>query len=427
MKRTRKLQAYFQGYLVLLLALAAALAPTTAKADAVSDWSAIAYTVIVVNAARSAPAINVDFAYVHAAIYDAVNAIDGRYSVFAVTPATSAAGASPEAATAAAAYMVLKGLFPTQQAFLGSTYSIYIGNIPDSSAKSRGITVGTEVATAFLVLRANDGRNANVPYVFGSGSGVYQITPGAPPPPATPLNPWIAEMKPFAVLSPSQFRADGPPNLTSALWAEDFNEVKAYGGLNGSLRSPEQTEIGRFYQENPGAQMNRNIRLFAAAQGLKLADNARLFAQLYVTIADALITCWNSKFYFNFWRPVTAIRAADTDGNDLTEPDATWLPLVPTPNHPEYPAAHGSLTGALAYALEDFFGTKKLTVTLTSTSVPGVAMTQHTFTKTQDLVKEIIDARIYGGMHYRTSGVHGVVIAKKVAHWVSQHYFRPVR
>lgn len=173
--------------------------------------------------------------------------------------------------------------------------------------------------------------------------------------------------------------------------------------------------------------MNRNIRLFAAAQGLGLADNARLFAQLYVTIADSLITCWNSKFYFNFWRPVTAIRAADTDGNDLTEPDATWLPLAPTPNHPEYPAAHGSLTGALAYALEDFFGTKKITVALTSTSVPGVAMAQHTFTKTQDLVKEIIDARIYGGMHYRTSGVHGAVIAKKVANWVSKHYFRPVR
>ena len=159
MKRTRKFQPSARAHciaLVLLLAVVGILRAIPAKADAVSDWSTIAYTAIVVNAARPAPAANIDFAYVHVAIYDAVNAIDGRHSVFAVTPATSPAGASPEAATAAAAYMILKGLFPTQQVFLDSTYSIYIGNIPDSSAKSRGIAVGTEVALAFLALRAND-------------------------------------------------------------------------------------------------------------------------------------------------------------------------------------------------------------------------------------------------------------------------------
>jgi hypothetical protein len=380
-------------------------------------------------AARPAQAGFVDLAYVHVAIYDTVNAIDGRYSVFTVTPTTSAAGASPAAATAAAASTVLKALFTTPQAqtYLDAAYSSYLSSIQDGTAKTNGIAIGTEVATAFLAKRAGDGRNANVPYTFGSGPGVYQITPGAPPAPATPAVPWLAQTKPLAVESASQFRPDGPTNLTSAQWAEDFKEVKAYGALNGSQRTPEQTEIGMFYIEHPGRQLNRNIRGIATAKGLSVPDSARFFAQTYVTIADSLITCWGSKFHYNFWRPVTAIRAADTDGNDATQPDAAWLPLVTTPNHPEYPAAHGCVTGALAYSVENFFGTEKINLTLTSTSVPGVPMAQHTFTNTRDLVKEVTDARVYGGMHYQTSGVHGAAIAEKVAPWVLKNYFRPVR
>src|SRR5262249_7943024 len=157
----------------------------------------------------------------------------------------------------------------------------------------------------------------------------------------------------------------------------------------------------------PGAQQNRNVRLIALAHNLSLVDSARFFAQVYVTMADAQMTTWNSKYFYNFWRPVTAIRAGDTDDNPATEADPAWLPLVVTPGHPEYPGAHPTVTGALAYAVADFFGTKKVDVTLTSTSVPGVALAQHHFTNTDDIVKEIINARIYGGMHYRTSAVHG--------------------
>jgi hypothetical protein len=409
----------------IILALVMLL-PTGVKADAVSDWSFIANTVVVTNAARPAPGSIIDFAYVHAAVYDAVNAIDGRYTVFAVVPSTSAVGASPEAATAAAAYTVLKALYPAQQAFLDTVYANYLLSIPAGSAQTRGIAVGTEVATAFLAMRTGDGRNAIVPYVFENGPGKYQITPGAPPVPATPLFPWVAQLRPFSLQSPSQFRADGPPDLTSAQWAEDFNEVKAFGALNGSLRTPEQTAIGRFYTENPGAQTNRNIRDIAAAHGLPIADSARFFAQTYVTIADSLIACWDSKFYYNFWRPVTAIRAADSDGNPATEFDPSWSPLANTPNHPEYPAAHGCLTSGLAHSLENFFGTKDLNVTLTSTAVPGVPLAARTFARPHDMVAEIIDARIYSGFHYRTSGVHGTVIGKKVAQWVSKSYFLPV-
>jgi hypothetical protein len=400
------------------------LTPALARANVVDDWNAIAQQAIVVNAGRGGAAAVVDFAYVHIAIYDAVNAIDGRYSVFAVQPLSSPLGGSPEAAAGTAAYLTLKWMFPTQQAYLDGVYATYMAGIPSGGPKTIGTLVGTEVGNAFTALRTGDGRNATVPYFFGSGPGVYQLTPGCP---ASPVTPWLAQLKPFAIESASQFRADGPPNLTSAQWAEDLNEAKAYGSLNGSERTPEQTEIGQFYAENPGSQFGRNVRGIAIAYQLSVADSARLFAQVFVTVADSLITAWDSKYYYNFWRPLTAIRAADTDDNPATDPDPTWTPLVATPCHPEYPAAHGAGTGALAHALEQLFGTKKVDVTLTSTSVPGaVPYAYHHFSRTQDIVKEVIDARIYGGMHYRTSGVHGTVIGNKVAHYVAKHYFRPV-
>ena len=402
------------------------LGSRTAQADAVTDWNEVANTVLLNVARGNAPSI-VDLAYVHVAIYDAVNAIDGQHSVFAVVPRSPTHGASREAAAAAAAYTVLKTFFPTQQAYLDTVYSNYLLSLNDGI--TGGVAVGTEVARTLLALRAGDGRNADVPYEFRPpGPGVYQITPGAPPPPATPAAPWIAKMKPFAIESPSQFRAYGPPNLTSGQWAKDFNETEEFGALNGSRRAPEQTEIALFFTEAAATQGSRSLRGFVASQRQwSVADSARLFAQVYITAADSTIGCWDSKYYYNFWRPVTAIRTADIDGNDATPQDPEWLPLVVTPNHPEYPSAHGCVTGALAYALEEFFGTRNVKFTLTSTSVPGVPLAEHPFTNTRDIVKEVINARVYGGMHYRTSVVHGSIIARDVARWVSQRYFRPVR
>jgi len=410
-------------HLIGMLAVAVALVSSPANANAVADWNVIANQVVVINAARPGAAAIVDVAYVQIAVYDAVNAIDGRYSVFAVRPVTPPGGASPDAAVAAAAYTVLKWLFPAQQAYLDGVYASYLLGIPAGTARTTGIQIGTEVGTAFTALRTGDGRNASVPYSFGSGPGVYQLTPGC----TAPSLPWLGQLKPFAIESGSQFRADGPPNLTSAQWAEDLNEVKANGALNGSQRTPKQTEIGQGYAENPGAWFNRNARSIADAYHLSVADSARLLAQMYVTAADALITAWNSKYFYNFWRPTTAIRAADTDDNPATAPDPAWLPLVSTPCHPEYPAAHGAGTGGFAHAVEQFFGTKKVDIVLTSTSVPGaVPYAYHHFSSTQDIVKDVIDGRILGGMHYRTSGVHGTVIANQVAHYVAKNYFRPM-
>jgi hypothetical protein len=437
--------------IALALTVTVALPKAAHAQEPVSYWSAIAKTVIIDVAQRGGSPSAVDFAYVHIAIYDAVNAIDKRYTVFAVTPDTFTDDASEPAAVAAAAAAILKALSPGQQTFVNTQYNAYIALIPNGDAKTRGIAIGNEVAAKFLALRnpgprqdlGQDGRNAACAdnaalcYVFGSGPGVYQITPGAADPPATPAAQWVGLLKPFAVKSQSQFRADGPPDLTSAQWADDYNEVKTFGGdaTHSPTRTQEQTDIGWYYTDNPGAYGNRIIRQIAADQALDLADSARYFAQTYVTLADSFINCWDSKRYYNFWRPYTAIRAGATDGNDATEPDTSWVPLALTPNHQEYPSAHGCFTGSVMNAAENFFGTKKLTLNLISCSVPGHTCSNtttgaggvnHAFDRTQDALKEVIEGRIFGGMHYRTSVVHGIVMSNKVAHFVAKNYFLPV-
>ena len=393
-----------------LFTLCVAVLPfVTASASVIKDWNVIASTVIVTNAGRPPGAGIVDLVYVTVAMYDAVNAIDGRYTVFAVSPTTPTAGASEEAAAIAAAYNVLKTFFPSQQAFLDAQYASSLAAIPDGYSKSEGIAVGQEVATLFLAQRSGDGRNAPITYTPGTGPGAWQPTPPAFAPAQTP---WIAQMRPFAMNSASQFRADPPPSLDSATWAADYNETRSLGDINSTTRTPEQTEIGRFYTEHTGAQYNRILREFAAEQNFSLADEARFMAQMSVSTGDAIIAVFDSKYLYGRWRPVTAIRATD---------DPNWTPLAVTPGHPEYPAAHGAFTGALAEGLRQFFGTKDVTITLSST----VTNTTRTFYNTDDLVKEIIGARIFGGMHFRTSSIEGKVQGTKAAKWVAKHYFLP--
>lgn len=388
--------------------LAATLLAVNTDASVVTDWNATASTAIVTNAGRNPPSSIVDFAYVNIAMYDAVNAIDGRYSVFAASPTTATAGASEEAAAIMAAYTVLRTFFPTQSTFLDGRRDASLTAIPDGDSKTRGKAIGEEVANAFLQQRAGDGRNAATTYTPGTGPGDWQPTPPAFLAPATP---WVGQMRPFAMNSASQFRADPPPALGSATWIADLNETKTLGGID-SARTPEQTEIGRFYTEHTGAQYNRDLRQFAAAQNWSLPDEARLMAQLTVASADAIIAVFDSKYHYGRVRPVTFIRATD---------DPNWTPLTTTPNHPEYPAAHGSFTGAVAETLRQFFGTKDVPLTLSST----VTNTKRTFANTDELVKEIIVGRIYGGMHFRTSVIEGKVMGTKAAKWVAKHYFLP--
>ena len=404
-----------------LLLFALLCSPGTANADKVTDWNRIA-TTAETNLNRTNNAlIGTDLAYMHIAIYDAVNAIDGRYSVFAVRPSSVPPGASQEAAAVEAAYRVLRAVLPSSQAaYLEGEYLTSLASIPDGPAKANGMAVGFEVAALLMTSRVGDGRNNPlITYTPGTGPGVWIPTPPAFGSAATP---WLAVMRPFAIESPSQFRADGPPALGSSEYAADFNETKRVGSLNSSERTPEQTALARFYFDVTVLQEAQGLRGLAAASNLSTADSARLYALVYVSVSDAMIAGWDSKLHYGFWRPVTAIRNADLDGNPDTEPDPSWTPMTSTPSHPEYPSAHSFISNAFTESIRWFYGTKRLEIALSSVNTGTTIV----YRNTDDIGKDITDARVYAGFHFRTACVHGAVIGKKVAKYVNKNYFQPI-
>jgi hypothetical protein len=354
-----------------------------------------------------------DVVTVQLAIYDAVIAIARTHKPFATRPATPVAGASMEAAAIEAAYRVLKGLFPSRGDKYQAAYDSGMAAIAAGDAKTRGMAIGAEAAQAMLALRANDGRDTVLPpYVPGTLPGDFRGL--------NPVNRVAPYIRRFAITSVSQFRPDGPPALTSRRYAKDFNDVKALGGSVSALRTTEQAEVARFYTEPPGAYFHRNLRQFATSSS-SLAENARLIALLMVVNEDAPAACFDAKYHYNFWRPQSAIPFADADANPLTEADPAWTPFVPTPNHPEYPAAHGCGDGAVAEALRQFHGTARISFAYDST----VTGTTHHYDSIHDVVEEVINARTWGGMHFRSSTETGTRLGKQVARWVVQHHFRP--
>ncbi len=391
--------------------------------DMVLDWNAHAANAIVGVAGMRPERGLIRLAMVHLAIYDAVNAIEGYpFHRYGVKP-NVVSPASPEVATAAAAHDVLAALFPGQQTDLDAKYEASLAAIADGPAKTNGISVGQQTAAGILALRANDGRDAVTTYTPGSGPGVWAPTPPGFLPAAAPE---AAHVQPFALNSPSQFRAEPPPELTSETWARDYNEVKSLGAATGSTRTPEQTDIGRFWSDQPILQWNRAWRSISIKRGLSLQDNVRFFAMLATATADAIIACWDSKFFYNFWRPVTAIRAGDTDGNPDTEPDPNWIGQVITPNHPEYPAAHGCFSGASTATLKYFFGTDHFDFTIDS-NIAGLTTPVRSYGSFSQALDEVFDARVYGGMHYRNSTHKGGIIGKHVSRYVTSHFFLPSR
>ena len=403
------------GMRAFLLAVIFAAVPHTALADKVTDWNEIG-SQVVLNTGRAGAIGTVDLAYMHIAIYDAVNAIEPGYSVFAITPSNVPSGASADAATVEAAYRVLIAIFPTQGAYINQQYAISLATIPDSQSKTDGMAVGAEVAALFLASRAGDGRNANVTYTPGSGPGAW--IPTSPTPPAAP---WLTLMRPFGIETASQFRPDPPPALNSVEWAEDYNEVKRVGSINSAHRTTDQTTLARVFLDPGVPQVGRTFRQLASDKGLSLRDNARLFAYLYVAQGDATIAGFNAKYHYGFWRPITAIRNGGTDGNPDTEADPAWSPLSTTPNHPEYISAHAFIEGAWTEVLREFFGTKKLDLTISSTTA-GASLS---FSNTDDVNKAVTDARIFAGFHYRSACVRGTVLGRKVAKYVGRHHFLP--
>jgi hypothetical protein len=396
---------------------------TVSQPDMVLEWNANAANAIVGTAGLRPERGLIRLAMVHIAIYEAVNAINGYpYRAYGIQP-TVLPLASADAAIATAAHDVLVALFPAQQGDLDAKYAVSLSTLDDGPPKINGIAVGQQTAAGILSLRSNDGRDATVAYSPGSGPGVWVPTP---PGFLAAAAPEAAHVQPFALTSPSQFRAEPPPLLTSDTWTRDYNEVKNLGAATGSTRTPEQTDIGRFWSDQPILQWNRAWRNISITQGLTLEQNARFFAMLATASADAIIACWDSKYTYNFWRPVTAIRAGDTDGNARTEPDTNWIAQVVTPNHPEYPAAHGCFSGSSIETLRYFFGTDNFSFTIDS-NVAGLTKPVRSYNSFSQSLAEVLDARVYGGMHYRNSTHKGAIIGKQVSGFVTSHFFRPTK
>jgi hypothetical protein len=394
---------------------------TPVRADVVLDWNAYAAQAIVTVGRQVPPRALIRFAMVHLAMYDAVNAIAGApFASYASVP-TVERPASGEAAAAAAAHDVLVALFPAQVDDLDAKYEASLAALADDIAKVNGILVGQQAASAILNARALDGRDATVTYVPGSGPGVWVPTPPAFLAAQAPETPFV---QPFALKAASQFRPDAPFALTSGDWARDYNEVKALGSAVSSSRTADETDIARFWSDNPPLQWNRAWRALSMVNGLRLFDNARYFAMLTSASADALIACWDAKYYYNFWRPVTAIRAGDTDGNAGTAPDLDWIGLIVAPSHPEYPAAHGCFSGASAETLKYFFGTDDVEFSMDS-AAPEVVNRVRTYSRFSDALAEVLEARIYGGMHYRNSTRIGANVGRQVSRFTTRHFFRP--
>ena len=373
-------------------------------------WNQIAADAIVVTGANAPASSGVLIAIVQLAVYDAVVAIDGGYRPYA-TSIAAPAGASVDAAVAQSAHDVLVDLLPAQRSALDAQLAATLAAIPDGVAKADGTWVGQHAAAGILANRAGDGRFANVPYAFlPPGPGIYQPTPPAFS--QTPLVPWVSQVRPFTMATPSQFRPGPPPSLESRTWADAFNLTKAFGDLNSTLRSPEESEIAIFWTEHTMRQWNRNIRAQAAREALDDIQTARLLAVTNTAMADAWIGCWDAKYHYSFWRPVTAIRQGDTDGRDDTIGDTGWTPLATTPNHPEYPGAHACVSTAASHALKRFF--RRDHTTFPMDAVVGGVRYVHTFTRYTDAGAEARAARIFGGMHYSFSNDAGARLARHV-------------
>ena len=424
---------------VFLLCLCGSPGAAATGPDAVTRWNEHLVAVTTPPAVnRPNPEIAVVAAYMHIAMYDAISSIDGDYTPFVTHVTNVPAGASREAAAIEAAYRMAIYAYPVASPFSALAaqftgfYTTEMGAIAPSQAKTDGMAVGLAAANGLISNRQGDGFRASVAYTFlPLAPGVYQKTPG---PDGTinsytgPATPWMAQFRPFAILRPDQFHADPPPALDSAQWASDYNEVKEFGGASTlpNSRTPEQEEIGLFYGAiNAMLQVQRNLQKVAMEQDLTadLGRSSRFMAQAAVTLSDTFVGCWESKYVYNFWRPVTAIQHGDIDGNDATDADPLWMPQIVTPTHPEYPSAHGCGTSAYAHAIEYFFGTKRLPGGITLTGATGHP--DRHFDSTDEIVREIIDARVYNGVHYRTSVVEGTVLGRKVAQWVDKFYFKP--
>jgi hypothetical protein len=419
-----------ERFCVLILGLAMPLAMSSVvRADAVTDWNLIAVQTMVNAGPSHGSAISLlDCAPIQAAVYDAVESITGRFRPYAIH--VPGASGSPAAAAAKAAHDVLVNRFPAQTASLDATYHNYLAT-HSLAEDDPGVAVGEQAAAGIIALRANDGSFPLKPPPFTGGTdpGVWRPTlsylPGPPPSLSPMLAPWLASVTPFTLTSPSQFRAPTPPSLTSNRYATAYIEVKALGANSNSARTPEQTDLALFWSSNYLVLWNHALRDIAALRVHDISDSARLFALANLAMADAGITAWDTKLHYVFWRPVTAIQEGDNDGNPETVGDPNWQPLINTPNYPDYTSGANNATGAVTRMLALYFETDQMTFSVATTNPAAVQQTR-TYDRFSDAAADVVNARIYEGIHFRFADVQAREQGRHVAQWVFSHFLRSV-
>lgn len=446
-RRSVSMIAVAVGVLVAVGVIGASAAPEAeADASAVTHWNLIAVSTLTAlpqPAGGAAPTSQINLGMVQGAVYDAVNAITPKHHRPYLLERRFGNTASDDAAVATAAYLVLKNIVEsvpssissftpamraTVLASLEAQYNASTGAISDSPFKRMGLAAGTAAAQAMIESRRGDGRFGPSQFVPNANPGYWE--PVAPNGTTVPdPTPWAGGVDPFLIQSSSQFRSSGPNPLTSAAYAADVNEIKALGGdgvVTPSARTPTQTYVAKWWQSNPVAMWNGVARQLIARNDLDVSDAARLLAMENLAAADAAISTWNDKYHFSFWRPFQAIRRAADDGNSATSPDPTWTPLISAP-YPEHASGHLGLDSSHTAVLRMFFGdAPEGGYQITSAFVnPGGPATR-TFTGFSQAVDEIVEARIWAGLHFRTADLQAVQLGTNVANYAAANYFEPV-
>jgi hypothetical protein len=405
-----------------MTALLAMAASAPARADTVTDWNVNATNALIATAGQGPTVSTIHLAIVQGAVYDAVNSIDGRHEPYLVQ-VRARRSYSQDAAAATAAYRVLAGLLPAQAAGLAAQYQSSLAAIPPGRARDGGVAVGEVAAAAMLAARSGDGRFPAVPYRFPAPPTPADAWPAGqwrPVLPAFANDPaaWVKDVRPFLVEEPGRFGSGGPNLLGSRRYAREFEEVKRLGSLASTDRSDDQTDAARYWAEGPQI-WTRVARQLASTRGLSPADTARLYARLYLPASDAVISCWQDKARWLSWRPITAIREADRDGNAATEADPEWRPLINNPAYPDQPSGLACVSSAMAGGLADFFGTDRVAFRERS----GNSGTTREFTGFSDAVREIVDARVWSGIHFRTADDDGARIGAAIARYWDRNAF----
>ena len=380
-----------------------------ANADVITDWNIKAGEVITESKMGTPPAIRV-MAIVQTAVHEAVNEVTSRPS------SPTAPRAAVDAAVAAANRLTLTKLVPSQQALIDTAYQAALAQIAETPAKTTGIAVGEQAAATVLARRADDGAASAESYRPHTTAGAYVPTP-------TPAVTQWPQRKPWLLTSAAQFRPSQPTPLTSDAWARDYNEVKLIGSKNSSKRSAEQTEIARFWEYSLPAIYHGVVRSVANTPGRDVQQNARVFAAVAQAMDDAMISVFDAKYHYNFWRPATAIRNGDIDGHDGTQREASWAPYIDAPLHPEYPSAHSILAAAVGTVLKAEIGKGPMPVLTTASPTAKGAMRR--WTNLDDFAREVADSRIYAGIHYRTSTDVGIAMGKQIGELTVQKFLQP--